>query len=319
LALRQPPQIETELEDVHHGVEVRNTFIDIGMATLQRKFQEIRRVRSCPGSSVGRLRDFMSSSDHEEISTERPSDAEISTESPSTPESVNFRSLRCEAEPAGVHFEENFGKTLHSSDSFTDSGRIRLSSSALPFAPMQTTLDSNRGDLWQFQQGWPMQVMGVVNCNDSAEWNWCPSQNSALQPDLGKENESGGSEHSNYRSNSATRRWLELKLCQQPQDSNQPPPRVPSVPTPPPPPPRMLASLQTDGKPISSLPTVGSAGHPVECKPCAFLHTKGCQSGSECQFCHLCGPGEKKKRQKVKKQTIQASKYAGQLSHFESL
>merc|ERR1711988_1670390 len=150
-------------------------------------------------------------------------------------------------------------------------------------------------------------------------WNCSPSQNSALQPDLGKENESGGSEHSKYRSNSATRRWLELKLCQQPQDHNQPPSCAPSVPTPPPPPPRVLASLQTDGESTSSFPTVGSAGHPVECKPCAFLHTKGCQSGSECQFCHLCGPGEKKKRQKVKKQAIQASKYAGQLSHFKSL
>lgn len=43
----------------------------------------------------------------------------------------------------------------------------------------------------------------------------------------------------------------------------------------------------------------GSASHELRlCKPCAFYHTKGCASGARCQFCHLCGPGEKKKRKK---------------------
>lgn len=47
------------------------------------------------------------------------------------------------------------------------------------------------------------------------------------------------------------------------------------------------------------LPTVGSAGHRSgNCKPCAFAHTKGCENGANCAFCHLCGPGEKKRRQK---------------------
>jgi len=47
------------------------------------------------------------------------------------------------------------------------------------------------------------------------------------------------------------------------------------------------------------LPTVGSAGHHVGgCKPCAFAHTKGCENGVNCNFCHLCEPGEKKRRQK---------------------
>eukprot|EP00930_Biecheleria_cincta_P042638 TRINITY_DN29334_c0_g1_i1.p1 TRINITY_DN29334_c0_g1~~TRINITY_DN29334_c0_g1_i1.p1 ORF type:complete len:272 (-),score=47.43 TRINITY_DN29334_c0_g1_i1:118-933(-) len=48
-------------------------------------------------------------------------------------------------------------------------------------------------------------------------------------------------------------------------------------------------------------PTVGSAGHLLGlCKPCAFFHTKGCQGGTSCVFCHLCLPGEKKRRQKVR-------------------
>lgn len=49
------------------------------------------------------------------------------------------------------------------------------------------------------------------------------------------------------------------------------------------------------------MPTVGSAGHQVgNCKPCAFLYTKGCDNGAQCPFCHLCAPDEKRRRQKEK-------------------
>lgn len=47
------------------------------------------------------------------------------------------------------------------------------------------------------------------------------------------------------------------------------------------------------------VPTLGSALHGSgRCKPCAFVHTKGCQSGEGCAFCHLCDPEEKKRRQR---------------------
>mmetsp|Transcript_67270 Transcript_67270/g.161245 ORF Transcript_67270/g.161245 Transcript_67270/m.161245 type:complete len:347 (-) Transcript_67270:68-1108(-) len=50
-------------------------------------------------------------------------------------------------------------------------------------------------------------------------------------------------------------------------------------------------------------PTMGSRGHGAgNCKPCAFVHTKGCENGTECIFCHLCEPGEKKRRAKEKKE-----------------
>eukprot|EP00928_Gymnodinium_smaydae_P036243 TRINITY_DN2534_c0_g1_i1.p1 TRINITY_DN2534_c0_g1~~TRINITY_DN2534_c0_g1_i1.p1 ORF type:complete len:480 (+),score=37.67 TRINITY_DN2534_c0_g1_i1:107-1441(+) len=50
------------------------------------------------------------------------------------------------------------------------------------------------------------------------------------------------------------------------------------------------------------MPSIGSAEHAFgECKPCAFLYTKGCENGALCKFCHICGPGEKKRRQKEKK------------------
>ncbi|CAE7899557.1 FACE1 [Symbiodinium necroappetens] len=56
------------------------------------------------------------------------------------------------------------------------------------------------------------------------------------------------------------------------------------------------------------LPSIGSQGHSVgQCKPCAFLHTKGCDNGAVCKFCHLCEPGEKKRRQKEKRQMMRGS------------
>lgn len=49
------------------------------------------------------------------------------------------------------------------------------------------------------------------------------------------------------------------------------------------------------------IPTKGSVGHwSGNCKPCAFFYTKGCGNGVDCQFCHLCPAGEKKRRQKEK-------------------
>lgn len=49
----------------------------------------------------------------------------------------------------------------------------------------------------------------------------------------------------------------------------------------------------------ADLPSIGSAGHRKgRCKPCAFIHTEGCENGVNCPFCHLCAPGEKKRRKK---------------------
>jgi len=49
------------------------------------------------------------------------------------------------------------------------------------------------------------------------------------------------------------------------------------------------------------LPSVGSVGHQAgTCKPCAFLHSRGCAEGPACEFCHLCSPDERKNRRKQK-------------------
>jgi len=49
------------------------------------------------------------------------------------------------------------------------------------------------------------------------------------------------------------------------------------------------------------VPTIGSLGHldGSGCKPCAFLE-RGCSSGADCTFCHLCAPEERKLRRKAK-------------------
>jgi len=70
-----------------------------------------------------------------------------------------------------------------------------------------------------------------------------------------------------------------------------------------------LPSMQTKDLPAlgaelgsPECPTVGSQGHWLGvCKPCAFLHTKGCGNGVLCSFCHICNKGEKKRRSKDKR------------------
>eukprot|EP00929_Paragymnodinium_shiwhaense_P049357 TRINITY_DN248_c0_g1_i3.p1 TRINITY_DN248_c0_g1~~TRINITY_DN248_c0_g1_i3.p1 ORF type:complete len:236 (-),score=63.09 TRINITY_DN248_c0_g1_i3:332-1039(-) len=66
----------------------------------------------------------------------------------------------------------------------------------------------------------------------------------------------------------------------------------------------------------SELPSLGSAGHDDGiCRPCAyFWKDAGCSNGASCTFCHLCGPLEKKRRQKEKKATLkkQAAEAAAQ-------
>jgi len=49
--------------------------------------------------------------------------------------------------------------------------------------------------------------------------------------------------------------------------------------------------------------SLGSAEHSLgTCKPCAFLwkDANGCSNGTNCNFCHMCPPGEVKRRKKEK-------------------
>lgn len=82
-----------------------------------------------------------------------------------------------------------------------------------------------------------------------------------------------------------------------------------------PPPPRSAVTMAAEARLLrksptvtemelgsQKLPTVGSASHRYgACKPCAFVHTKGCANGVRCPFCHLCAPDERRRRKDEKK------------------
>jgi len=55
----------------------------------------------------------------------------------------------------------------------------------------------------------------------------------------------------------------------------------------------------------------GSKDHPEECRPCAFFHPKEgaeriCTAGVDCEFCHLCAPGELTRRKKMQQKSRKA-------------
>lgn len=65
--------------------------------------------------------------------------------------------------------------------------------------------------------------------------------------------------------------------------------------------------LEEDGPtkkdPSSFSVSYGSADHGTgQCRPCAWLHksAEGCRHGENCEYCHLCPPGEIKRRKRDK-------------------
>jgi len=62
------------------------------------------------------------------------------------------------------------------------------------------------------------------------------------------------------------------------------------------------------------LASKGSATHySGDCKPCAWVwKAQGCENGQDCEYCHVCPPGEAKLRKKVKEaqKTLQPSMVA---------
>jgi len=64
---------------------------------------------------------------------------------------------------------------------------------------------------------------------------------------------------------------------------------------------RLADAIAEHSPDLAEMPTLGPASHILgNCRPCAFYYTKGCGNGTQCSFCHICPPGEKKRRQKDK-------------------
>lgn len=71
----------------------------------------------------------------------------------------------------------------------------------------------------------------------------------------------------------------------------------------------LITEESADDGPVQT--NIGSQYHSMgHCKPCAFFHTKGCESGDDCIFCHECDPGEKKLRRKEKQEARKMLNYA---------
>jgi hypothetical protein len=70
-----------------------------------------------------------------------------------------------------------------------------------------------------------------------------------------------------------------------------------------------IASRPDNVPPSTTTLNAGSVGHSIgDCRPCAFFwKAGGCSNGVDCPFCHLCDSGEKKRRQKEKKQALKES------------
>jgi len=58
------------------------------------------------------------------------------------------------------------------------------------------------------------------------------------------------------------------------------------------------------------LPSIGSWEHHMgTCKPCAYFGERGCGNGAQCEYCHLCPPGELKRRQKARRSAQRRMRY----------
>jgi len=80
-----------------------------------------------------------------------------------------------------------------------------------------------------------------------------------------------------------------------------------------------LAGWAAEGAPAVP-PTRGSAKHFLgACKPCAFVFKGGCASGPDCEFCHLCELGEKRRRKKAFKGMRQVAEHEGAMRSWSFL
>jgi hypothetical protein len=96
-------------------------------------------------------------------------------------------------------------------------------------------------------------------------------------------------------------------------DCNQSPPPAPWAP---PPPMQFDAPVKPPPEfapPPPALPSVGSALHATGgCKPCWFIHKRGCSNGEQCTLCHLCPPGEWKRRRQQRRCELERAALAAQ-------
>lgn len=77
--------------------------------------------------------------------------------------------------------------------------------------------------------------------------------------------------------------------------------------------------IRAGAKGPETWPSEGSNAHVSgQCKPCAFYHDKGCQTGAACQFCHLCPPREVQRRKRIRRRIAREQLAREQIAQFSA-
>jgi len=257
---------------------VRNTFLNISDApSLKHWYEEIRGVRSCPGSERGADDDIDNRDDMENLAINEDSNQVPS----STPEPTPRRYQEVAREvstKASVPRKETL--------------RTPLKSGATPFSPPKTGAAYSTA----YYAVPPVPIGGGGANNASAlhaEYQGrvmaSRAQHSQLlappvpQTPVAQVQNYPVAPHQNHK---------ETFRAQAPGQAHG---QVP------------LAVLGSD-----ALPSIGSGSHATgECRPCAFFHSNRCLTGRTCLFCHLCDASEKKRRHRLQKISMKRAQGGG--------
>lgn len=82
--------------------------------------------------------------------------------------------------------------------------------------------------------------------------------------------------------------------------------------------PRIVLELDKVLSEGETFPSIGSSTHRLGlCKPCDFMYRTECRAGYDCKFCHMCEPGETRRRKKQKQTLLRVAKHTSQQKYDE--
>lgn len=299
---RRPPQLlQSPPEEPQTPFQVRNTFIDTSMTrspSLENFFEE-RKVQTCPSSCIGMLQCLFQDEEEEpKVATAKAEDVPPWRRAA---RAVTHHDLQ-QVKIAAAGSQTSTGSSIATSASDGQATPPPLAPPAA--APRIRLADAVLGES---ERGQPARSPLPPGSSPQAFYSHEPvpflaAIGSPVVPYMQMEGpsfhlqaEGAAWQPPPQREGYAGRPVVPQRMPTAPHRTPPAPQRVMATPRRTPAPPTAPAPGSTQ------LPTRGSAGHNSgRCKPCAFVHTTGCSNGAACEFCHLCDPGEKKRRRKEK-------------------
>lgn len=324
------PSVASEITDTSQFV-VKNTFLNMEIRDSLQEFLSERQVQSCPAGSIN-IDDVVGVDDADADARWASDDVILSTAS-------TWQKLRTMSFDDASYMHEAL-RTM----SFDDASRMDDLLKSLVFntastfghaepAGLQsmisevTTIDQFANDSAMCQNV-AYNTTSNIGCtiDQTVFEQWPPVENR-----LNTLRMSGSQIHQSITETSPMpmsppMQFVQMASCAAPPSNGLQTVNVSMLPVPPPPrsppppletvpvaPPvlRLADALQL---PVVAGPLAPSLGsllhHSGECRPCTFFHTRGCQNADMCEFCHLCGPGEKKKRLRAEKSFKRQSQIA---------